>query len=84
MTTINALQKRLDRLEDRPIIEPDIVEKVLDTLSDGDLELLHEYASLWEAGFDEEQISGIMVDRWSFFQNAVARFKKATIELDHH
>ena len=81
MTTINALQKRLVRLEDRPINEPDIVEKVLETLSDDDLDLLHEYASLREAGFDEKQIAHMMADRGSLFQRAVARFNRAAIEL---
>ena len=82
MTTISALQKRLDRLEGRPINEPDIVEKVLETLSDDDLELLHEHASLREAGFDEGQISVMMADRWPLFQQAVARFKQIAAELD--
>ena len=81
MTAIKALQKRLDRLEGRPINEPDIVEKVLETLSDDDLDLLHEHASLREAGFDEEQISVMMADRWSLFQHAVERFKQAAIRL---
>lgn len=84
MTTINALQKRLVRLEDRPINEPDIVEKVLDTLSDDDLELLHENASLREAGFDEEQIAFMMAERWPLFQRAVERFNQAAIELGRH
>ena len=81
--TIASLQKRLDKL-DNTAKEPDLIELAIAKLSDKDLELLHEHTALREAGFDEEQISGIMVDRWSFFQNAVARFKKATIELDHH
>lgn len=84
MTTINALQKRLDRLEDRPINKPDIIEKVLEALSDDDLDLLHEYASLREAGFDEEQISVMMADRWPLFQRAVERFNQAAIELGSH
>ena len=84
MTTINALQRRLVRLEDRPINEPDIVEKVLETLPDDDLDLLHEYASLREAGFDEEQISCMMAERWPPFQQAVERFKQAAIELGRH
>jgi hypothetical protein len=82
MTAINALQRRLVRLEDRPINEPDIVEKVLETLSDDDLDLLHEYASLREAGFDEGQISVMMADRWPLFQRAVERFKQAAIESE--
>ncbi len=84
MIAIKTLQKRLDQLEDRPIARSDIIELVLQTLSDDDLELLHEHAALKEAGFDEEQISGIMVDRWSLFRLAVERFKHTSIELGHH
>lgn len=84
MTTINGLQRRLVRLEDRPINEPDIVEKVLEALSDHDLDLLHEHASLQEAGFGEEQISCVMADRWPCFQRSVERFKQAAIELGRH
>jgi len=82
MTTIKNLQKRLDRLEPRPTTEPDLVEIVLEALSDDDLDLLHEHASLRDAGFDEEQISVMMADRWSRFQQAVERFKQIAAELD--
>lgn len=82
MTAIKALQKRLDRLEDRPTNEPDLVEMVLEALSDDDLDLLQEQASLRDAGFDDEQISVMMAERWSLFQQAVERFKQVTIELE--
>jgi hypothetical protein len=81
MTAIKSLQKRLDKLEDRSSNEPNLVDMVLAALSDQDLELLHEHAILREKGFDEDQISCIMADRWSPFQQAVERFKQTAIEL---
>ena len=82
MIAIKTLQKRLDKLEERPTTEPDIVEMALAASSDQDLELLHEHAILHEAGFDQEQISRMMADRWSLFQQAIERFKQAAIELE--
>lgn len=76
MIAIAALQKRLDRLEDRPSTEPDIVELVLASLSDIDLELLHEHATLRETGFDEDQIAVMMADRYKQFQKAVTHFQE--------
>jgi hypothetical protein len=82
MTAIKALQKRLDRLEERPTNETDILEMVLRALPDQDLELLQEHATLWEAGFNEGQISLMMSNRWALFQQAVERFKQVSIELN--
>jgi hypothetical protein len=55
MIALKAPEKRLDRLEVRTTNQPDIVELVLQALSDDDLVLLHELASLRESGFNEEQ-----------------------------
>jgi hypothetical protein len=79
--TIETLQKRLDKLEECPSNESDLVDMVLAALLDQDLELLHEHAILREKGFDEEKISCMMADRWSLFQQAVERFSQAAIEL---
>lgn len=76
MTAITALQKRLDRLEGRPTTEPDIVELVLKTLVYEDLELLQEFSSLRESGFDEAQIAIMMADRYKQAQKAVKHFEK--------
>lgn len=81
MTAIKTLLKRLDRLEDSPTVEPDIVELVLASLSDIDLELLHEHATLRESGFDEDQIAVMMGDRYERFQKAKAYFQKAYQEI---
>ena len=83
-TSVKALQKRLDLLEERPSTEPDLVEIVLAALSDDDLQLLHEHAVLRESGFNEEQAASMMGERSSLFQQAVERFKQIAIELCHH
>ena len=75
MTAIKTLQKRLDHLEGRPTTEPDIVEMVLTTLEDADLDLLQEVSCLREAGFDEQQIATMMEDRWPQYLKAAARFQ---------
>lgn len=49
MTAIKTLQKRIDRLEERPTTEPDIVESVLAALTDADIELLQEFSILRES-----------------------------------
>lgn len=76
MTAIKTLQKRLDHLEGRPSTEPDIVEMVLATLDDADLDLLQEVSCLREAGFDEQQIATMMDDRYQEAQMAMVRFQK--------
>ena len=75
MTAIKTLQKRLDKLEVRPTTEPDIVEFVLPTVTDEDLELLQELSILRESGFDEEQIAEMMKDRYQDAQEAIAHFQ---------
>ena len=75
MTAIKTLQKRLDHLEGRPTTEPDIVEMVLTTLKDADLDLLQEVSCLREAGFDEQQTAAMMGDHWSQYLEAATRFQ---------
>jgi hypothetical protein len=75
MTAIKSLLKRLDKLEAQPNAEPDIVELVLSSLEDEDLELLHEHATLRETGFNEDQIAIMMGDRYKRFQKAVTHFQ---------
>ena len=75
MTAIKTLQKRLDRLEVRPTTEPDIVEMVLTTLVDADLDLLQEVSCLRDAGFDEQRTATMMGDRWPQYLEAAARFQ---------
>lgn len=77
MIAITALCRRLDKLEERPTTEPDIVSMVLTTLNDVDLELLQEQAALREAGFDEEQTASMMGERYKRGQKAVANFQEA-------
>jgi hypothetical protein len=76
MIAIKTLQKRLDRLEERPTAEPDIVEMVLAALEDADLELLQEISILRESGFNEEQIASMMGDRYQEAQETVVQFQK--------
>ena len=71
-----SLQKRLGKLEERPSTEPDIVEIVLAALDDADLELLQEFSSLRESGFDEEQTAIMIGDRYQEAQNAVLHFQE--------
>ena len=81
MTAIKTLQKCLDKLEVRPTTEPDIVEMVLPILKDTDLELLPEFSSLHESGFDEEQIAEMMKDRYHVAKKAVERFQAKYAEI---
>jgi hypothetical protein len=73
---INALQKRLYRLEERLTTEPDLIEIVLAALSDNDLELLYEHAVLRESGFNEEQAASMMGERWLMYEVATAHFQE--------
>jgi len=81
MTAIKTLQRRLDLLEGRPRTEPDIVEMVLSTLEDADLDLLQEFSSLRESGFDEQQIATMMADRYHLAQNAVKHFQSEYVRI---
>jgi len=63
-------------LEVRPRKEPDIVEIVLTTLSDADLELLQEHAVHRESGFNEEQAASIMGERWATYEVAAVHFQE--------
>jgi predicted nucleic acid-binding Zn-ribbon protein len=76
MIAIKTLQKRLDKLEERPTTEPDLVETVLAALEDADLELLQELSSLRESGFNEEQTVSMMGDRYHKAQEALTRCKE--------
>jgi hypothetical protein len=77
MIAIKTLQKRLDKLEEHPTTEPDLVEMVLAALKDADLELLQELSSLRESGFNEEQTASMMGDRYQKAQEAVVHFQEA-------
>jgi hypothetical protein len=77
MIAIKTLQKRLDKLEERPTTEPDLVEMVLAALEDDDLELLHELSMLREPGFNEEQIASMMGDRYQEAQEALTHCKES-------
>jgi hypothetical protein len=76
MTAITALQKRLDRLEKRPSTEPAIIEIVLATLDDADLEVLQEASELNAAGYNAAEISSMMGERWPAYEVAAAHFKE--------
>jgi hypothetical protein len=76
MTAITALQKRLDRLEERPSTEPDLVEIVLATLDDADLEVLQEASELNAAGYNAAEISSMMGERWLAYEVAAAHFRE--------
>jgi hypothetical protein len=77
MIAVKTLQKRLDKLEERPTTEPDIVEMVLAASEDDDLLLLQELSSLRESGFDEEQTASMMGDRYHEALNALVHFQEA-------
>ncbi len=71
-----SLQRRLNRLEGYPSNGPDFIELTLATLSDKDLLLLQESATLHQEGLDEPKIAEIMGDRYPEAQQAADRFNK--------
>jgi hypothetical protein len=77
MIAIKTLQKRLDKLEEHPTTEPDLVEMVLASLEDADLLLLQELSILRESGFNEEQTASMMGDRYQEAQKAIMYFQEA-------
>jgi hypothetical protein len=77
MIAIKTLQKRLDKLEERPTTEPDLVELMLAALEDDDWELLQELSILRESGFNEKQTASMMGDRYQEAKEAVLHFQKA-------
>lgn len=76
MIAITALCRRLDKLEDRPTTEPDLVEMVLAALEDEDLEVLLEASELNAAGYTAEEISSMMGERWLTYEVAAVHFQE--------
>ncbi len=74
MIATKSLQRRLDHLEERSSIEPDLIGMTLSALSDDELLLLQEIAALHQSGIDEQKIVGMMGDRYQEAQQAIARF----------
>jgi hypothetical protein len=68
---------RLDFLEPLPTPDPDIMRQVLTSLKDSDIELLAEFASLREAGFDEGQTAQMMGSRHKQALKSVEHFQSA-------
>lgn len=75
MISITALQKRVSLLEGRSS-EPDLVEMVLATLGDEDLEVLQEASELNAAGYTAKEISSMMGERWLTYEVAAAHFQE--------
>jgi hypothetical protein len=73
-----ALSRRLEWLEGRRPAggEEIIVNAVLGSLSDSDIELLEEHAVLRETGYDEDTVAVFMEEKYSRFQKAVEVFKE--------
>ncbi len=76
MVPTKSLQRRLDRLEGNPSNRPDFIELTLEALSDKDLLLLQESATLHQEGLDEQRIAEIMGDRYLEVRQAADRFNK--------
>lgn len=81
MIAISTLTRRIERLEPVPDPQPDIVGAVLSSLSDAQIDLLHEMAVLRESGFDEEQTALMMGSRYRKSQKALGHFQKAYQEV---
>ncbi len=81
MTAIKTLQKRIDRLEEQPTTEPDIVESVLADLSGCRSGTFAGVFDSTESGFDEEQIAEMMKDRYRRAKKAVECFQAKYAEI---
>lgn len=81
MTSIPALERRLDRLEKRMSDGPDIVGMALSTVSDEDLDVLQQASELNECGYTKAEIAVMMGERWPLYQEAAARFQEAAARI---
>ena len=82
MIAIATLTRRIERLEPVPDPQRDIIDLVLGSLNDSDLDLLHEMTILRETGFDDSQIALMMAERHKKAMQAVEVFQEryATIQ----
>ena len=76
MIAIATLTRRIERLEPVPDPQPDIVDIVLGSLKDSDLDLMHEMSILRETGFDDSQIALMMADRHKKAMKVVEVFQE--------
>jgi quinol monooxygenase YgiN len=65
-------------LEQRPHLTDDpYIERALAMLSDVDLEVLQEAGELNETGYNAEEISFMMAERWLPYEAAAAHFQES-------
>jgi hypothetical protein len=73
-TSINGLNKRLDKLEGSSC-DRDFEQEALDSLSIEDLGTLDEACALYESGYSEVEIANMMGERWPQAEAAIARYQ---------
>ena len=79
MRSLNSLEKRIEALE-IPMAGIDPLQLIINNLSDNDLGLLSEYRELHLAGFDTEEIRGMMGSE--SFDLAIAVMQKVNDDLE--
>lgn len=83
MTTLAALIRRLDRLEEHRSTAPDVIGLALAAVSDEDLDILQEAAELGACGHSISEIATILAERWPLYQKAAERFREAIERIAH-